>query len=46
MDLFGQHFIVAYDGLAMTSDLKEFCRRFAIGGRDTFFPIITQIQSS
>lgn len=29
---FGQHFIIAYDGLAMTPDLKEFCRRFAIGG--------------
>lgn len=29
---FGQRFIIAYDGVAMSPDLKEFCRRFAIGG--------------
>src|SRR5690349_3628662 len=30
--MLGQKFIIAYDGLEMTADLKEFCRRFAIGG--------------
>lgn len=30
--MFGQKFIIAYDGVAMTGELKEFCRRFAIGG--------------
>lgn len=30
--MFGQRFIIAYDGVAMTPDLKEFVRRFGIGG--------------
>jgi len=29
---FGQKFMIAYDGLAMTPDVKEFCRRFSVGG--------------
>lgn len=32
MDFFGQRFVIAYDGVEMTEDIKEFCRRFAIGG--------------
>ena len=30
--MFGQRFIIAYDGVAMTPDIKEFIRRFGVGG--------------